>query len=40
MYKTLKLLEFQERFHGEEACLKYLFEKRWPGSVSSISNVI
>ncbi len=30
MYEEMSLLEFQRAFSSEEACLKYLFEKRWP----------
>ena len=30
MYEEMSLLEFQQAFGSEEACLKYLFEKRWP----------
>lgn len=25
------LMEFEERFHSDEACRKYLFSQRWPG---------
>ena len=28
MYEEMSLLEFQQAFGSEEACLKYLFEKR------------
>ena len=28
--EEMSLLEFQQAFGSEEACLKYLFEKRWP----------
>jgi hypothetical protein len=30
MYEKMNLLEFQERFATEEACLSYLMQKRWP----------
>lgn len=30
MYQSMTLLEFQKQFASEEACLQYLFEKRWP----------
>ena len=30
MSEEMSLLEFQQAFGSEEACLKYLFEKRWP----------
>ena len=30
MYQRMSLLEFQQAFDSEEACVNYLFEKRWP----------
>ena len=29
MYAQMSLLEFQQAFSSEEACVEYLFEKRW-----------
>ena len=31
MYEQMSLLEFQQAFSSEEACVEYLFQKRWPG---------
>ena len=30
MYGQMSLLEFQQAFSSEAACLEYLFQKRWP----------
>ncbi|QQR55752.1 MAG: IS1595 family transposase [Candidatus Melainabacteria bacterium] len=29
-YESMNLLEFQRRFNSEEACLKAIFDARWP----------
>ena len=29
-YESMSLLQFQDRFNSEEACLKAIFEARWP----------